>query len=127
MQKKGEATADDKKRLWAHYISMKQNYRRWSTSHNLKPPLDFIMSNSIKNNYKLASNNKDHIIDYVMIPPSAIKSGMIKLEWGIVNPGSEENKLVNDLFEKKIQKNTDINSMVREALDTNEASINYRT
>jgi hypothetical protein len=48
--KKGEATADDTKQLWAHYISMKLNIRRWSISRNLKPSLDFIMSNSVNNN-----------------------------------------------------------------------------
>jgi len=40
--KKGEATADDTKKLWAHYVCMKLNYRRWSTSRNLKPALDSI-------------------------------------------------------------------------------------
>jgi hypothetical protein len=107
--KKGEATADDIQKLWAHYISMRLNYHRWSTSRNLKPPLDSKMSNSIK--------NKDHIIDYVIIPSSAVKSGKIKLEWGMVKFGSDEDKLATDLFEKKSQKNTDTNSMVMEALN----------
>jgi hypothetical protein len=116
---KGKATVDGEKKLWAHYISMKLNYRRWSTSRNLKPPLDSIMSNSIKNNNKLTSTEKDDIIDYVIIPSSAIKSGKIKLEWGIVESGSDENKLANDLFEKKNQKNTDIDLMAMEALNIN--------
>jgi hypothetical protein len=114
--KKGEATADDEKRLWAHYVSMKYNYRRWSISRNLKPPLDYIMGNSIKNNNKLTSTERDDIIDYVIIPSSAIKSGKIKPEWDMVESGSDENKFANDLFDKKSRKNMDINLMVMEAL-----------
>jgi hypothetical protein len=75
------------------------------------------MSNSIKNNNKLTSTEKDDIIDYVIIPSSTIKSGEIKREWGIVEFGSDENKLANDLFEKKSQKSTDINLMAMEALN----------
>lgn len=116
--KKGEATADDKKLLWAHYISLKLNYRRWATSRNLKPPLDYIMSNSIKNN-KITETKKDEIIDFVIIPSSTIKSGEIKLEWGMVESGSDESRLVNELFEKKNQINTDTNTMVMEVLNKN--------
>jgi hypothetical protein len=109
--KKGELTADDKKQLWAHYISMKLNYRRWSTSRNLKPPLDSIMSNSIKNNNKLTSTDKDKILYWVIIPFSEIKSGKIKPEWGVVESDSDEIKFANDLFEKKRQGNMDTDSM----------------
>ena len=121
--KKGKATADDIKQLWAYYICKKLNFRRWSTSRNLKCTLDSKMSNSIKNNDKVTSTDKDHIIDYVIIPSSAIKSGEIKLEWGMVVSGSDENKLANDLFEKKSQQNTNINSMVMEALNVDGAFI----
>ena len=114
--KKGEATEDDIKQLWAHYVSIKLNYRRWSTSRNLKHPLDYIMSNSIKNTNKLTST-EENIIDYVIIPSSVIKSSKIKLEWGIVELGSDENKLANDLFKKKDQKNTNISLMAMEALN----------
>ena len=117
--KKGKATADDTKQLWAHYISMKLNCRRWSRSRNLKPSLDYIMSNSINNN-KLTSTEEDDIIDYVIIPSSEIKSGKIKLERGMVDSNSDENKLVSDLFEKKHQKNTDIKLLAMEALNADE-------
>jgi hypothetical protein len=118
--KEGKATADDEKRLWAHYISMKLNFHRWSTSRNLKPTLDYIMSNSIKKNDILTNTDKDHIIDYVIIPSSVIKSGEIKLEWGMVESGSDENKFANDLFEKRGHGNMDINSMVMESLNVDE-------
>ena len=118
--KKGEATEGDIKKLWGHYISMKLNYRRWSISHNLKPSLDYLMNNSIKNNKKLMSTDKEDIIEYVIIPSSAIKSGKIELKCGTVEVGSDEINLVNDLFDKKSQNNTDINQTIMETLIVDE-------
>jgi hypothetical protein len=82
--------------------------------------LDYIMNNKKKN------TDKDPMIDYVIIPSSAIKSGKVKLQWGIIESGSDENKLANDLFEKKSQRNTDINLMALEALSVDKTPLKNR-
>ncbi|MDR2941201.1 MAG: hypothetical protein LBV17_01225 [Treponema sp.] len=121
--KEGEATEYDKKKLWAHYISKKLNYRRWSSSRNLGHALDIIMNNSIKKNDKLTSIEKDPIIYKAIIPYTMRKSGIFKREFGILESGSDEEKLAEDLLEKETQGNTDINSMVKEILNVNEPFI----
>ena len=46
-----------------------------------------------------------------------IKSSKFIPETGILEPGSYEHKYANDLFEKKRQKNIDIQSLAMEALE----------